>query len=545
MSSPYYGGSSTGPTMPVVSVVDVANLRLVTSNLLIANQVARIVSGAQYEWTPASMAADDGIYSIKPADIGGGNPGRWILTAYWGNSIALGGAPPGTGAVRLSTGLAITGLDVAGTGTTNLMFWGGDVLTIGASDPDLDGVVIRGGDAGGVGYVQVWAGASECLLLDNTHIDFPSALPIGFSGNPAVNTGSGIWTFGTLTVQFGKALVHPSLKQEQAADDTAGGYWQIRGQDAGLNPTAARGGGPLYIYAGDGAPGGATWAAGVGGSLGFYAGKPGTVGAGGGGVGGSIYFSSAAGTGVAAAGTINFNASHSASWACSGINFTNITDNAPLTNFGTLFQFAKTQIGAVTINHETDTTIGGVRPAMHIQAQSTTVGAGTGATLSLESGDGPTHGGIQFLLGGPAGTTVFELTPSYINFGSGIGITASGNPTWAFGTGGTTNAGAERLTPTNVHHTASPYAILTTDRTLLCNTDGAALTLTLPAVASSSGRRLTALDWAGTANVHAVTIAAQAGETVNGLASIDIVTLGGGCDLYCDGVVWQTIKTTV
>jgi hypothetical protein len=97
---------------------------------------------------------------------------------------------------------------------------------------------------------------------------------------------------------------------------------------------------------------------------------------------------------------------------------------------------------------------------------------------------------------------------------------------------------------TDVHHTASPYTILGSDSVLRCNTDGAVLTVTLPAVASSVDRRITILDWFGNAAAMPITIGVT-DSTINGVATVTINTNFGGAECYCDGVVWRTLQATV
>ena len=69
-----------------------------------------------------------------------------------------------------------------------------------------------------------------------------------------------------------------------------------------------------------------------------------------------------------------------------------------------------------------------------------------------------------------------------------------------------------------------------TDRTIICT---AAMTLTLLAVATASGRDLRVInDSSGT-----VTIDGNGAETINAQATVT-VGAGGMVDLYCDGTEW-------
>ncbi len=208
-------------------------------------------------------------------------------------------------------------------------------------------------------------------------------------------------------------------------------------------------------------------------------------------------------------------------------------------------------VAAPTIYQSDDVTIGGVRPTFHLQAQSTTVGGGTGGKLSLESGNGPTNGGVQILVGGPAGTTMMEFTPSWISFNSGIGVNFTGNPAVNGGTGVWTMPGDMHLSggfyrvATLIDSGDTPYTILATDTCIHFDTSGGVITAVLPTVASSVGREIEFEDWTDSCGANPATIAAQIGETVDGLALIAINTNGGGCKLRCDGVVWRVVRHTV
>lgn len=124
-------------------------------------------------------------------------------------------------------------------------------------------------------------------------------------------------------------------------------------------------------------------------------------------------------------------------------------------------------------------------------------------------------------------------------------IQSPGNPSWDLGTGGITNGGAERVPSVLIDDTDSPYDIPATCRILRIASTGGPVQVNLPAVATSEGRRLTIVDWDGAANVNNDTIAAQPAETVNGAASVAIVTSYGGAELYCEDGAWRTLQATV
>lgn len=80
MASPYF----TAPVAAVIAVQSVAELRAVASNLFVAGALARLlgITSPQkfYDWSTTSTAADDAVNVIKPDDIGGGAPGRWLAS---------------------------------------------------------------------------------------------------------------------------------------------------------------------------------------------------------------------------------------------------------------------------------------------------------------------------------------------------------------------------------------------------------------------------------------------------------------------------------
>ena len=93
-------------------------------------------------------------------------------------------------------------------------------------------------------------------------------------------------------------------------------------------------------------------------------------------------------------------------------------------------------------------------------------------------------------------------------------------------------------------HADTPYTIASNVSVILCDTVGGILTVTLPAVASSSGRRITILDWTGHATASPITIAVT-DSTINGFSTIVINTNYGGSEVYCDGSVWRSLQASV
>jgi hypothetical protein len=172
-----------------------------------------------------------------------------------------------------------------------------------------------------------------------------------------------------------------SVSIDTAADDTAGDQLSVSAGNAGANPTAARVGGALFLDGGDGAAGAGGFASGAGGSITAVAGDAGSDGGGGQGNGGSV--------------TID-----------AGVGGTNGTVSIGGTNASAL------TIGRVGV---TTTVAGALTVAGVLTAQSTT----------QFQQDATFQGNVT--IGDTGGDTV--------NFGGGGGVTATGNPTWNFGTG--------------------------------------------------------------------------------------------------------------
>lgn len=83
----YFQGAAVRPT-PVAE--NAAELRaLAPSTLLVEAMIALVAGVGSFVWTPSSTSEDDGTTCIKPADIGEGDPGRWLVASFGGGSDPL------------------------------------------------------------------------------------------------------------------------------------------------------------------------------------------------------------------------------------------------------------------------------------------------------------------------------------------------------------------------------------------------------------------------------------------------------------------------
>jgi hypothetical protein len=121
---------------------------------------------------------------------------------------------------------------------------------------------------------------------------------------------------------------------------------------------------------------------------------------------------------------------------------------------------------------------------------------------------------------------------------------AAAQPCWTGVDGAPVLSGAAKSVSTAIDDTDSPYDITADDHFIRADTSGGnPITINLPAVADSANRWLLVGDWGGTAATDNITLAAQSGETVDGLGSIDITADGGAVNLYCDGTEWRSVPT--
>ncbi len=85
----------------------------------------------------------------------------------------------------------------------------------------------------------------------------------------------------------------------------------------------------------------------------------------------------------------------------------------------------------------------------------------------------------------------------------------------------------------------SPYTALATDELILCNATGGAITVNLPAAASSSGKTFTIKKT--DSGTNAVTIDGNASETIDGGTTYAISTQYEAVTIVCDGSNWFII----
>lgn len=89
----------------------------------------------------------------------------------------------------------------------------------------------------------------------------------------------------------------------------------------------------------------------------------------------------------------------------------------------------------------------------------------------------------------------------------------------------------------------SPYTATTADDLILCNTTGGAITVNLPAAASSTGKVLKIKKTSS--DFTAVTIDGNASETIDGAATTTINTQYEQVTIACDGSNWQIIDRRI
>ena len=243
----------------------------------------------------------------------------------------------------------------------------------------------------------VW---STALLVTPNFIDF-NAPEVRCSGGGTWDTGSGTFTWGTPLVQFNATVAAPYITQDAPAPGATAAILVIRAQAGGAAYNAAgKPGATVRVMGGIGGAGDDTYAAGNGGPAGLYGAIAGAPGNAGGANGGGAYMSGGAGTGSGTHGTINIGTLGSSPYRTSAINLGNATDNPPISLLGSgalsigtpTIQVAKAT-ASPTISHQTDDATGGVRPALTVKAQSSTVGGSTGGDLVLQPGHGVTEHG--------------------------------------------------------------------------------------------------------------------------------------------------------
>jgi hypothetical protein len=92
----------------------------------------------------------------------------------------------------------------------------------------------------------------------------------------------------------------------------------------------------------------------------------------------------------------------------------------------------------------------------------------------------------------------------------------------------------------NVAFAESPYTVLPTDYHLSVTTAGGAVHIDLPAVASTEGQTFIIQDVGGVAGTSAITVDGNAGETIDGVATVDINSNFGVLEIRSDGTQWTS-----
>jgi hypothetical protein len=99
-----------------------------------------------------------------------------------------------------------------------------------------------------------------------------------------------------------------------------------------------------------------------------------------------------------------------------------------------------------------------------------------------------------------------------------------------------TNSGAQSNT-SNTTTVTSTYSVATGDRFIKGDCTSAGFTITLPAVASSNGRRLTIIK---INSANTLTIAGNGAENINGSNTTTLTSQYTAKNLWCDGTQWLT-----
>ena len=85
------------------------------------------------------------------------------------------------------------------------------------------------------------------------------------------------------------------------------------------------------------------------------------------------------------------------------------------------------------------------------------------------------------------------------------------------------------------------YAALVTDHLIAYTTLTAPRTVTLPTAVGTLGQVIVIKDEGGNAGTQTITVAAQAGQTIDGAATKTIATAYGSLRCYSNGAVWYTL----
>lgn len=187
------------------------------------------------------------------------------------------------------------------------------------------------------------------------------------------------------------------------------------------------------------------------------------------------------------------------------------------------------------------------------------VGAGGSGQVQLQSGDSNDQGDTGNVLI-KSGTTSGAGTRGFVRLeGAGIQIneqTAPGTPETGYvsvyaKTDGKlykkNDAGTEVQLDPSVANSAvtsktANYTATTSDDVILCNTSGGAFTITLPAAASSTGKRfIIKLTTAG----NILTVDGDGAETIDGSLTKQMGTAGDFIDIVSDGSNWQVVSKDI
>jgi hypothetical protein len=174
------------------------------------------------------------------------------------------------------------------------------------------------------------------------------------------------------------------------------------------------------------------------------------------------------------------------------------------------------------------TIIGTWSAAKVLNLQAGSIAAVTGITMNAGGGDIDMQGGNCDNLARVRGAAAADLAIG--TNGSDIAKVTSG--------GAFQSLYARIEGRTAINNTHSPYTVAWFDHWILVDTSGGAVTINLPAAASSTGRVLVIQDKGSAGGGNTITLDGNAAEKVNGAATKVISTNYEQFTLICDGADW-------
>lgn len=205
-----------------------------------------------------------------------------------------------------------------------------------------------------------------------------------------------------------------------------------------------------------------------------------------------------------------------------------ITDGTKDLTFDTLVTNGSTTLGSsavddITLNGSIATTLG-IKTTTSYDIGSTSIGL-----RAIYLGDAGSAARCTKLLGATisAGWT-FTFPTGAGTLGMSLMTNGSGVTSWRH---------QEKALSKTADYTA------TQDETLiLCDATGGVFTITLPPVASSTGKRYTIKKIASDTGLNQITIDADGSETIDGATTTRVDTFGETVTLVCDGSTWSVVS---